>query len=200
LAVIPFHDLANDTGARKLRVVSRETGMSFDVVLNDLKAIYQAPSGVPHSGNLHLAEDDIRRWIALMGEPRSVLYDRIATYLARGFHSSELPFAFCDAVVNDICGVMTLAGENRPELFWEVYLAFDKGSITTIISGMGTPSKCTPGLELLGSSQTSITPTRDNFRLPASAVAWFPHSGNLVSQDLARRSLSGLAQIGLETT
>jgi hypothetical protein len=121
-------DLANDTGARKLpRVVNRETSMSFDVVLNDLRAIYQAPSGVPHSGSIHLAEDDIRRWIALMGEPRSVLYDRIAIYLARGFHSSELPFAFCDAVVNDISGVITSADENRPELFWEVYLAFDEG-------------------------------------------------------------------------
>jgi hypothetical protein len=119
--------LANDTVARKLRRVSEpENSMSFDVVVNDLKAIYLAP-GVPHSGSLRLTEDDIRRWMDLLGEPRPVLYDRIATYLARGFDSSELPFAFCDAVVNDIHGVITSTDQHRPELFWEVFLAFDEG-------------------------------------------------------------------------
>ena len=47
--------------------------------------------------------------------------------LARGFHNSELSFEFCDAVVNDIHGVITSANEIRPTLFWDVYLAFDEG-------------------------------------------------------------------------
>ncbi len=62
-----------------------------------------------------------------MAEPRSVLYDRIAIYLARGFQRSELTFAFCDAVVNHIHGVIISADEHRPDLFWKVFLAFDEG-------------------------------------------------------------------------
>jgi hypothetical protein len=38
-----------------------------------------------------------------------------------------LTFAFCDAVVNDLHGVITSANEDRPDLFWEVFLAFDEG-------------------------------------------------------------------------
>jgi hypothetical protein len=38
-----------------------------------------------------------------------------------------LTFAFCDAVVNDLHGVITFANELRPGLFWEVFLAFDEG-------------------------------------------------------------------------
>jgi hypothetical protein len=72
-----------------------------------------------------LAKDDVQRWADAVGEPPSVLYDRIAIYLARGFHSSELPYAFCSAVVNGIFGLIT-SDENRPRLFWDVYLAFDE--------------------------------------------------------------------------
>jgi hypothetical protein len=101
--------------------------VDFDVVTSDLHAIYQARSGVPNSESIRLNEDNVRRWTELLGEPRAVLYDRIATYLARGFNNSELPFTFCDAVANDIHGVITSANEDRPELFWKVFLAFDEG-------------------------------------------------------------------------
>jgi hypothetical protein len=56
-----------------------------------------------------------------------MLYDQIAIRLAYGFHASEMTFAFCDAVVNDLHGVIISADELRPELFWAVYLAFDEG-------------------------------------------------------------------------
>jgi hypothetical protein len=55
------------------------------------------------------------------------LYDQIALFLAKGFHASELTFAFCDAVINDLFGVITATDEHRPEFFWAVYLAFDEG-------------------------------------------------------------------------
>lgn len=55
------------------------------------------------------------------------MYDRIAIYLARGFNCSELSFEFCDAIANDVHGVITFADEDRPDLFWKVYLAFDEG-------------------------------------------------------------------------
>jgi hypothetical protein len=101
--------------------------MSFDAVLAELKSIDQAHAGKPYSNRTHLSEDDIQRWSALVGESRAVLYDQIAIYLARGFHNSALTFDFCDAIVNDIHGVITSADEDRPALFWEIYLAFDEG-------------------------------------------------------------------------
>ena len=55
------------------------------------------------------------------------MYDQIAARLAFGFHASEVSFSFCDAVVNDIHAVISLCNENRPNLFWEVFLAFDAG-------------------------------------------------------------------------
>ena len=107
--------------------LGQRNSMDFDVVMKDLHAIYQTGSDGHIPADARLTEDDIRRWTDLLGEPRAGLYDRIATYLARGFHNAELPFEFCDAVVNDIFSVTLSADEDRPKLFWEVYLAFDEG-------------------------------------------------------------------------
>lgn len=101
--------------------------MSFDVVLSDLKTIYPANEDLPYAERNHLTEDDIRKWCALIGQSRAVLFDRIATWLALGFNNSELSFGFCDAVVNDIFGVITSSDEPTPKHFWEIYLAFDAG-------------------------------------------------------------------------
>lgn len=60
---------------------------------------------------------------------RGELYDRIAIYLARGFYRSKLDFTFCDGIVNDVHAIITRADEHRPELFWEVFLAFDAGEV-----------------------------------------------------------------------
>ncbi len=54
-------------------------------------------------------------------------------YLARGFYAEELPFEFCDAVVNDLNGFIHTADrrgetlEGAPPLFWSIFLAFDAG-------------------------------------------------------------------------
>mgnify|MGYP001553734787 CR=1 FL=1 len=96
-------------------------------MIEELERIRQNEAGKPYSSRTHLTDDDIQRWSTLIGKPRSALYDQIAVYLARGFHCSELEFEFCDAVVNDIHAIITLANDVRPDLFWEVYLAFDEG-------------------------------------------------------------------------
>lgn len=101
--------------------------MPLAVVIEELERIRQNEAGKPYSSRTHLTDDDVERWSALTGEPRSALYDQIALYLARGFHRSELDFEFCDAVVNDIHAIITLADDIRPDLFWEIYLAFDGG-------------------------------------------------------------------------
>ncbi len=111
--------------------------MSLQLVLADLKRIYamelnltvlpSAREWLFHVRGEHLTEEDVQRWSALTGASRAVLYDQIAVCLALGFHNSELTFTFCDAIVNDIHRIITFAGEDRPDLFWKVFLAFDNG-------------------------------------------------------------------------
>ena len=98
--------------------------MSFDDVKADLVRLYQIPADDPEA---RLREEDVQRWSASLGIRRAELYDRIAIHLARGFNCSELSFKFCDAIVNDVHRVITFADEDRPDLFWRVYLAFDEG-------------------------------------------------------------------------
>lgn len=102
--------------------------MSFDLVVADLQHIYPAAGdGLNYRSRARLTEHDLQKWTALVGLSRPALYDEIAVYLARGFHTRELTFDYCDAIVNDIHGVITSADELRPDLFWEVYLSFDEG-------------------------------------------------------------------------
>jgi hypothetical protein len=74
-----------------------------------------------------IREPDIERWAAEYGGERALLYDGFARYLAVAFHAGKLPFAFCDAVMNDLQTVISNADEAVPDLFWRVYLAFDAG-------------------------------------------------------------------------
>ena len=55
------------------------------------------------------------------------MYDALALRLAFGFHSNALDFDFCDQVVNELHAVITHRNEDRPALFWSVFLAFDAG-------------------------------------------------------------------------
>ena len=71
--------------------------------------------------------DEIEIWSERLQLSRSELFDRITLALARGFQNSELPFEFCNAVINDLFGAMTLTKEAIPSTFWKVYLAFDEG-------------------------------------------------------------------------
>jgi hypothetical protein len=98
--------------------------MSFEDVEAVLVELYRIQADDPEA---RLKEEDVQRWSVSLGIARSELYDRIAVYLARGFNCSELSFEFCDAIVNDLHGVITFADEPRPDLFWKVYLAFDEG-------------------------------------------------------------------------
>jgi hypothetical protein len=98
--------------------------MSFDDVKTDLVRLYQIHANDPGS---RLREDDVQRWNASLGLPRAKLYDQIAIYVARGFNCSGLSFESCDAIVNDVHGVIAFADEDRPDLFWKADLAFDEG-------------------------------------------------------------------------
>jgi hypothetical protein len=102
--------------------------MSAEAVLQELKEIRQAGTGKPYSRKAHLTADHIQKWSALLCQSEAHLYDQIAIYLARGFHSYELDFEFCDALVNDIYGLIVSSPDaHLPDLFYEVYSAFDEG-------------------------------------------------------------------------
>jgi hypothetical protein len=106
---------------------------------------------VPNRDPLQLTEADIRNWpiwragprepplvtdqlidewCGSMGLARSELYDRIAIWLARGFQRSELDFGFCDLIVNELHDIISVKNEDRPTVFWQVFLAFDAGEST----------------------------------------------------------------------
>jgi len=100
--------------------------MEASDIIGELKTFYK--HGV-HCRDLdrHLTEADVLRWSNEVGWSRSHLFDEIAKSLALGFNTSELSFEFCDAVVNDRFGPVTDTSGPRPELFWDVYSAFDEG-------------------------------------------------------------------------
>lgn len=75
----------------------------------------------------HLTEADVERWSAASGLSRSQLFDEVAKRLALGYIASDLSFDFCDMVVNDLAGPVTNTSGPRPQIFWEVYSAFDEG-------------------------------------------------------------------------
>jgi len=101
--------------------------MPIDNVLAELKSMYRGALEGTDAPIVRLSNADIERWSVDLARPRAVLYDLLALRLAQGFHRSEFPFSFCDRVVNHIHGVITIADENRPDLFWSVFLAFDEG-------------------------------------------------------------------------
>jgi len=97
----------------------------FDII-SELKTFYI--DEVPYRDlDRHLTEVDVLRWSTKSGWSRRQLFDEIAKYLAQGFHTSELSFEFCDAVVNDLFGPVTNTSGPKPEVFWDVYSAFDEG-------------------------------------------------------------------------
>lgn len=100
--------------------------MKTSDIVRELKAIYT--DGIPYCDlDRHLTEADVQRWIVITGGSRSQLFDEIARCLAFGFNSSEFSFEFCDAVVNDLSIAVTNTTGPKPQIFWEVYSAFDEG-------------------------------------------------------------------------
>ncbi len=98
--------------------------MSIDIVLSELQSRYRVALEPPA---LELSNSDIERWSGELATSRAALYDSLALRLAHGFYRNELPYSFCDSVLNSIHGLITIADEIRPDLFWSIFLAFDAG-------------------------------------------------------------------------
>ena len=100
--------------------------MKASDIIDELKTFYK--DGVEYrSLDRHFTEADVERWSSVCGWSRSQLFDEIAKRLAFGYNTSELSFKFCDMVVNDLAVPVTNTSGPRPQIFWEVYSAFDEG-------------------------------------------------------------------------
>jgi hypothetical protein len=100
--------------------------MKASDIIDELKTFYK-DSVEYRSLDRHLTEADVERWRNVCGWSRSQFFDEIAVRLALGYNTSELSFEFCDAVVNDLAGPVTDTCGPRPQIFWDVYSAFDEG-------------------------------------------------------------------------
>jgi hypothetical protein len=104
--------------------------MSIKPVIDDLKSIYRGI--LDGTDPVRLGDSDVARWSAETSLTRDNLYNAIAHHLAFAFIEGELSFEFCDAVINDLNGIVMRgltanANAPLPPLFWETYLAFDAG-------------------------------------------------------------------------
>lgn len=109
--------------------------MTVDAVLDELRHRFQKTFDptlwTPRKlwGKLdHIELSDIIRWCEQTDLARDPFFDHLALRLAHGYHMDELPFGFCDAVVNDLFRCIVLShGVQFPNLFWDVFQAFDGG-------------------------------------------------------------------------
>jgi hypothetical protein len=79
-----------------------------------------------------ITKEEVEFWRRQSNLTLDAIFNRIASQLAIGFSERRLPFVFCDAVINDLNGLLftTFLSEFAdvlPEPFYEIYLAFDAG-------------------------------------------------------------------------
>ena len=101
-------------------------GMTIDDIVSRLSSTY-IPADWQTVQPARINNRDVAKWSEATGLSRSGLYDAIALRLALGFQSKTFEFGFCDQVVNELHAVISVQNEDRPELFWNVFLAFDAG-------------------------------------------------------------------------
>ncbi len=100
--------------------------MEVSEIIRELKTYYKDDVAY-RDLDRHLKGADVDRWCTLCGSTRFQLFEALAECLALGFNTSDFSFEFCDAVVNDLSDAVTSTSGPRPQLFWEVYSAFDEG-------------------------------------------------------------------------
>jgi hypothetical protein len=99
---------------------------TIDDIITSLQTAY-IPGNWETVQQVLIADREIAEWSEMTGLLRSDLYDALALGLALGFHNHSFDFGFCDQVVNNLHAVISVQNEDRSELFWKVFLAFDAG-------------------------------------------------------------------------
>jgi hypothetical protein len=99
-----------------------------EMFVEDMRQRFASDPAAP----LSIEQADVDQYAGTESVGELGLYNEVARILAQGFHSGNLSFDFCDAVVNSLYGVL-IAGQMRepqppwPILFHEVFSAFDEG-------------------------------------------------------------------------
>ena len=99
---------------------------TIDDIITTLQTAY-IPGNWETVQQVLITDGEVAEWSEMTGLLRSDLYDALALRLALGFHNNSFDFGFCDQVVNDLHAVISVQNEDRSELFWNVFLAFDAG-------------------------------------------------------------------------
>jgi hypothetical protein len=98
--------------------------MTIDDIVSRLLSAY-IPGGWRTVQQVLITNRDVGEWSEQAGLSRGAFYDAMALRLAQGFQNDAFEFGFCDQVVNDLHAVISVQNEDRPKLFWDVFLALD---------------------------------------------------------------------------
>lgn len=91
--------------------------------------------------------DDLTRW-GVDNENLDDMLDAVSLRVARRYAARELTFEIASAMANDLYVVPLIyadrTGDYWPELFWEIYLAFDSGNFIALAIKAMIPSQIIP--------------------------------------------------------
>lgn len=106
-----------------------ETNLTVEEIRREIDRrfkVYGATSS-PVPDHCIITNEDVARWSSSSGLFLAEIYDVVAIHLAVGFRKQAFDFGFCDDVVNQLQGGSLHSREDWPNLFWDVFLAFDAG-------------------------------------------------------------------------
>jgi len=90
--------------------------MSFETVVDELQQIHSHVGASNDGGNAarhRLTTEAIAGRAKLLGVPQMTICERIAEYLAPGFHSKELEYDYCDRIANHLLGIYARPNETK---------------------------------------------------------------------------------------
>lgn len=101
--------------------------MTVNDVIAEIRSMHDQ-----YDQKLPIEQSDIVRWSMKNNLSKLALFDQIGIRLAAGFDRGDLDYDFCDRVVNALIGYVYFGfvSDNsleRPEIFWQVFEAFDDG-------------------------------------------------------------------------
>lgn len=100
--------------------------MSLETIFSELRQRFRNEFEQSDARSPGLAMTEFRGWASSVNLSEDELSNEVALHLAKGFLAGELPFAYCDHIVNCIYP-LALERDRLPEPFWSVFLAFDAG-------------------------------------------------------------------------
>ncbi len=127
--------LEQETGAPMRDILKQWEEAPKSADLDIFNAAVQARKEIQNIA-VHFSEDDIERWASSTGLTKLDLFNAIGASLAVSYHTHKAEFEFCDMAVNELVrhvySGFASGNEKWPDLFYNVYLAFDSGEYIRI--------------------------------------------------------------------